>query len=275
MAVCVLGYAAGQWLHASGFLATYLAALILGNSNLPHRGGVLSFAEGTGWLAQIGLFVLLGLYASPGALGGALLPALVSGLVLVLLARPLSVVVSMLPFRPPWREQAFLSWAGLRGAVPIVLAMIPLTRAPDSAQARLLVDVVLVLVVLLTLLQGTTLPWVARLLRVSRAGEATEIEVDSAPLDELDADLLQVRVPVGSRLHGVYLRELRLPRGATVSLVVRGGDGFTPQPDTRLQERDQLLVVTTASARVRAEQRIRAVDRAGRLARWRGESGRS
>jgi cell volume regulation protein A len=275
MSVCVLGYAAGQWLHASGFLATYLAALILGNSNLPHRGGVLSFAEGTGWLAQIGLFVLLGLYASPGALGGALLPALVAGLVLVLLARPLSVVVSMLPFRPPWREQLFLSWAGLRGAVPIVLAMIPLTRAPDSAQARLLVDVVFVLVVLLTLLQGTTLPWVARLLRVSRAGEATEIEVDSAPLDELDADLLQVRVPVGSRLHGVYLRELRLPRGATVSLVVRGGDGFTPQPDTRLQERDQLLVVTTASARVRAEQRIRAVDRAGRLARWRGESGRS
>jgi len=152
---------------------------------------VLSFAEGTGWLAQIGLFVLLGLYASPGALGGALLPALVSGLVLVLLARPVSVAVSMLPFRPPWREQAFLSWAGLRGAVPIVLAMIPLTRAPESAQARLLVDVVFVLVVLLTLLQGTTLPWVARVLRVSRAGEATEIEVDSAPLDELDADLLQ------------------------------------------------------------------------------------
>ncbi|HEX4252248.1 MAG TPA: potassium/proton antiporter [Pseudonocardia sp.] len=275
VAVCVLGYAGGQWLHASGFLATYLAALILGNSNLPHRGGVLSFAEGTGWLAQIGLFVLLGLYASPSALGGALGPALVAGIVLLLLARPLSVVVSMLPFRLPWREQAFLSWAGLRGAVPIVLALIPVTRAPDSASARLLVDVVLVLVVLLTLLQGTTLPWVARLLRVSRDAEATEIEVDSAPLDELGADLLQIRVPVGSQLHGVYLRELRLPKGALVSLVVRAGDGFTPVPDTRLQERDQLLVVTTAAARRGAEQRIRAVDRAGRLARWRGESGRS
>ncbi|HWN31717.1 MAG TPA: potassium/proton antiporter [Pseudonocardia sp.] len=276
VAVCVLGYAGGQWLHASGFLATYLAALILGNSNLPHRGGVLSFAEGTGWLAQIGLFVLLGLYASPGALGAALGPALVAGLVLVLLGRPLSVVVSMLPFRLPWREQAFLSWSGLRGAVPIVLALIPVTRAPDSPHAKLLVDVVLVLVVLLTLLQGTTLPWVARLLGVSRGGaEATEIEVDSAPLDELGADLLQVRVPVGSRLHGVYVRELRLPKGALVSLVVRAGDGFTPLPDTRLQERDQLLVVTTAAARSRAEQRIRAVDRAGRLARWRGESGRS
>jgi cell volume regulation protein A len=236
---------------------------------------VLSFVEGTGWLAQIGLFVLLGLYASPGALSRALLPALVAGLVLLLVARPLSVVLAAAPFKVPWREQAFLSWSGLRGAVPIVLALIPLTRDPESTSAKLLVDVVLVLVVALTLLQGTTLPWVARLLGVSRSSEVTEIEVDSAPLEELSADLLQVRVPVGSKLRGVYLRELRLPTGALVSLVVRDGEGFTPGPDTRLRERDQLLVVTTAAARTRAEQRIRAVDRAGRLARWRGETGRS
>jgi cell volume regulation protein A len=275
LAVCVLGYAVGQSLHASGFLATYLAALILGNSRLPHRAGVLSFAEGTGWLAQIGLFVLLGLYASPAKLGGALLPALVAGLVLVLVARPISVMVASAGFRVPWREQAFLSWSGLRGAVPIVLALIPLTRAPGDQGARLLVDVVLVLVVALTLLQGTTLPVVARLLGVERPAEATEIEVDAAPLNELSADLLQVRVPVGSRLHGVYLAELRLPPGAVVSLVVRAGSGFTPAPDTRLRELDQLLVVATAEAREGAERRIRAVDRAGRLARWRGESGRS
>jgi cell volume regulation protein A len=204
-----------------------------------------------------------------------LVPALVAGLVLLLVARPLSVALAATPFKVPWREQAFLSWSGLRGAVPIVLALIPLTHAPESASARLLVDVVLVLVVALTLLQGTTLPWVARLLGVARSGEFTEIEVDSAPLDELSADLLQVRVPVGSKLRGVYLRELRLPTGALVSLVVRDGEGFTPGPDTRLRERDQLLVVTTAAARTRAEQRIRAVDRAGRLARWRGETGRS
>ncbi|WP_028925736.1 potassium/proton antiporter [Pseudonocardia acaciae] len=275
VAVCVLGFAAGQSLHASGLLATYVAALVLGNSNLPHRGGVLSFAEGTGWLAQIGLFVLLGLYASPGALAGAVIPALVAGVVLVVLGRPLSVLVAMLPFRMPWREQAFLSWAGLRGAVPIVLALIPLTHAPESPTNRMLVDVVLVLVVLLTLLQGTTLPVVARLLGVARSTEPTEIQLDAAPLDQLSADLLQVRVPVGSKLHGVYLRELRLPQGAMVSLVVRDGEGFTPTLETRLRQRDQLLVVTTSTVRARAEQRIRAVDRAGRLARWRGESGRS
>jgi cell volume regulation protein A len=266
IAVCVLAYSGGQLAHASGLLATYVAALVLGNADLPHRDGVRSFAEGTGWLAQIGLFVLLGLYASPLRLLDAVVPALIAGTVLLLVARPLSVLVAAAPFRIPWREQAFLSWSGLRGAVPIVLALIALTEgAPD---ATTLVDVVFVLVVVLTLLQGTTLPFVAKLLGVARRAHAEEIEVDAAPLDELGADLLQVRVPVGSRLRGVYLRELRLPSGATVSLVVRDKEAFTPTMETRLRERDQILVVTTAGARGAAEERIRAVDRRGRLARW-------
>ena len=271
IAVCVLAYSAGQLVHASGLLATYACALVLGNSHLPHRGGVISFAEGLGWLAQIGLFVLLGLYASPPRLVSAVVPALVAGAVLLLLARPLSVVAAAVPFRVPWREQAFLSWSGLRGAVPIVLALIALTEGAPNGTA--LVDVVFVLVVVLTLLQGTTLPWVARLLGVARAGEPREIEVDAAPLDELGADLLQVRVPVGSRLKGVYLQELRLPRGAVVSLVVRDDQAFTPTPETRLRERDQLLVVTTSHVRAAAEDRIRAVDMRGRLARWSGGPG--
>jgi cell volume regulation protein A len=266
MAVCVLVYAAGQFAHASGLLATYVAALVLGNSALPHRGAVRSFAEGTGLLAQIGLFVLLGLYASPARLPAAVLPALVAGVVLLVLARPLSVLVAALPFRVPWREQAFLSWAGLRGAVPIVLALIALVEGAPGA--RELFDVVFVLVVLLTLVQGTTLPLVARRLGVTRGAEPAEIEVDAAPLDELGADLLQVRVPVGSKLRGVYLGELRLPRGATVSLVVRAGEAFTPTRETRLRELDQLLVVATAAVRAATEDRLRAVDERGRLARW-------
>jgi cell volume regulation protein A len=99
------------------------------------------------------------------------------------------------------------------------------------------------------------------------------MEVDSAALDEMDAELLQVRVPRPSRLHGVHLFELRLPTGAVVSLVVRNGKGFSPQPSTRLEEGDQLLIVTMAANRDAAEQRIRALHRAGRLARWRGETG--
>ncbi|MGW4400313.1 potassium/proton antiporter [Amycolatopsis nivea] len=271
VAVCVLAYSSGQLAHASGLLATYVAGLVLGNSKLPHRSDTLSFAEGLGWLAQIGLFVLLGLFASPTRLLEALIPGLVAGAVVLLLARPLSVVLSLLPFRLPWRDQAFLSWAGLRGAVPIVLAMIPLSEGVPGAQR--LVDAVFVLVIVLTVLQGATLSPLARILGLTKATQAHEIEVDAAPLDELGAELLQVRIQKGSKLHGVYLSELRLPAGATVSLVVRGGTGFTPQKTSRLQVEDQLLVVTTAADRDATERRIRAVDRAGRLARWHGESG--
>ncbi|WP_328611400.1 potassium/proton antiporter [Amycolatopsis sp. NBC_00345] len=272
VAVCIVAYSSGQLAHASGLLATYVAGLVLGNSKLPHRSDTLSFAEGLGWLAQIGLFVLLGLFASPSRLLETLVPGLVAGAVVLLLARPLSVVLSMLPFRLPWREQAFLSWAGLRGAVPIVLAMIPLSEGVPGAEQ--LVDAVFVLVIVLTLLQGATLGPFARLLGLAKPAEAHEIEVDAAPLDELGAELLQVRIQKGSKLHGVYLSELGLPAGATVSLIVRAGAGFTPQKTSRLQVDDQLLVVTTASVREAVERRIRAVDRAGRLARWRGEDGR-
>ncbi|MGH8967646.1 MAG: potassium/proton antiporter, partial [Actinomycetes bacterium] len=216
IAVCVLAFAAGQGLHASGFLATYLAGLVLGNAHLPHRGDTLSFAEGLGWLAQISLFVLLGLYASPVRLPDAVIPALIAGAVLIMLARPLSVLVAMTPLRVPWREQAFLSWSGLRGAIPIVLALIALDMGFPGAQR--LVDVVFVLVVLLTLVQGVTLPVVVRWLRLSRPEQGKEMVVDFSPLDEMNADLLQVWIPRPSRLHGVYLSELRLPTGAMVSL---------------------------------------------------------
>jgi potassium/hydrogen antiporter len=271
VAVCVGAYAVGDLSHASGLLATYLCALALGNARLPHRSDTLSFAEGFGWLAQIGLFVLLGLFASPPALLDALIPGVIAAAVVVLLGRPLSVLVSMLPLRVPWRDQVFLSWSGLRGAVPIVLALIPLTEGTPGAQR--LVAAVFVVVVVLTLVQGGTLPWLARWLGLTKASQPEELEVDSAALDQFDAGLLQVRIQPGSHLHGVYLAELRLPVGATVSLVVRDQAGFTPDRETRLAEGDQLLVVSTEDVREAAEARIRAVDRAGRLARWKNEPG--
>ncbi len=272
VAVCVIAFSTGQVAHASGLLATYVAALVLGNSRLPHRADTLSFAEGFGWLAQIGLFVLLGLFASPSRLLDAVVPGLVAAAVVTLLARPLSVLASTAPFRLPLAEQTFLSWAGLRGAVPIVLAMIPLTEGVHGAQQ--LVDAVFVLVIVLTLVQGSTLAMLAKAFGLGRGAESVELEVDAAPLDELGAELLQVRIPPGSKLHGVYLSELRLPTGATVSLIARDGKGFTPGQTTRLQVGDELLVVATEQARVATEQRIRAVDRAGRYAKWRGETGK-
>jgi cell volume regulation protein A len=262
----VLAYGLGTAAHASGFLAVYLAGLVLGNARLPHRQATLGFAEGLAWLAQIGLFVLLGLLVSPPDLPAAIVPALGVGVVLLVLARPLSVLVSATWFRLSLRSQALLSWAGLRGAVPIVLATIPITAGHHGAER--LFNIVFVLVIVFTLVQGTSLPWVAGRLGAVEDSAPREIEVESAPLEELNADLLHVRVSAGSRLHGVYVDELRLPTGAALSLVVRAAVSFVPDRNTRIDHGDTLLVVVTAAARGETERRLRAVSRAGRLARW-------
>jgi cell volume regulation protein A len=267
LTLTILAYAGTVAAHASGFAAVYSAALVLGNSELPHRGATRSFSEGVAWLAQIGLFVMLGLLASPGRITvGHVAVAVLAGLVLTLVARPLSVLVSAFSRRMPVREQAFVSWAGLRGAVPIVLATIPLAEHVRGAEK--LFDIVFVMVVIYTLVTGPTLPWVAARLGVTERGEARDLDVEAAPLERIAADLLQVRVTEMSRLHGVEVAELRLPVGASVSLVVREGKTLVPEARTVLRHGDDLLVVTPRRARVATEDRLRAVSRRGRLAHW-------
>ncbi|MEV0161569.1 potassium/proton antiporter [Nonomuraea fuscirosea] len=267
----VISFAAAGAVHASGYIAAYLAGLVLGNAVLPHRAATRSFADGIGWLAQIGLFVMLGLLVTPSELPGVLLPAVVIGAVLLLVARPASVLASLFPFRTGWRQHVFISWAGLRGAVPIVLATYPIVaEVPGSRQ---LLNIVFVLVVLFTLLQGPTLPLLARLLGIVQPHEAREVDIESAPLDVLAAELLTLTVPPGSRLHGVEIFELRLPKPSIVTLIVRDGDTLVPEPGTLLREGDEVLIVTTPDTRGRVEQRLRAVGRGGRLAHWHGEHG--
>jgi potassium/hydrogen antiporter len=270
--IAVLGLAGAAFgladvLHGSGFLATYVAALVLGNARLPHGAAVRGFAEGLGWVAQIGLFVLLGLLADPARLPERFLPGVVVGLALVLLARPLGVLLSVSWFGVRWREQVFLSWAGLRGAVPIVLATIPLAQGvPDATQ---IFDLVFVLVVVLTLVQGPTLPWVARRLRLAGSVTTVGLDVESSPLGALDADVLTVRIGPESALHGVEIFELRLPVRANVTLVIRDGEPFVPTPRSTLRHGDELIVVAAASARDAVERRLREVSAGGKLAGWR------
>ncbi|WP_432073446.1 potassium/proton antiporter [Streptomyces wuyuanensis] len=267
----IIAFAAAGAVNASGIIAAYLAGLVLGNSKLPHRAATRSFAEGAGWLAQIGLFVMLGLLVTPSELPSAVLPAIAVGLVLLLAARPISVVVCLFPFRVPWPEQAFISWAGLRGAVPIVLATFPIVAGVDGA--RHLLNIVFVLVVLFTLVQGPSLPAVARLLGLTRPGALRDIQVETAPLDVLDADLLTVAIPEDSRLKGVAVFELRLPPPTVVTLIVREGATLVPDANTVLRTGDELLLITTPASREAAERRLRAIGRRGKLARWHGEHG--
>jgi cell volume regulation protein A len=291
LALCVAGYGAAAVIHASGFLAVYLTGLVLGNVRLPHRPATRGFAEGMAWLAQIGLFVMLGLLATPSELGPSILPALGVGLVLLAVARPLSVIGALAPlgglrapppagtstaaaedddegpvahspwrFRTTWQERVLLSWAGLRGAVPVVLAMVPADRD--------IFNLVFVLVIVFTVVQGPTLPALARRLHIAAEGETRALDIESTPLTRLDADLLYVSVQPGSRLAGVEVFELALPAGAAVTLVVRDGRAMVPTPNTSLRVGDELILVATDTARPDVERRLRAVSLRGRLADW-------
>ncbi len=274
MCLAFTAYGAASAMHASGFAAIYVAALILGNSDLPHRSATRSFSEGVAWLAQIGLFVMLGLLLVPDRLDAVtVVQALITGLVLTFVARPLSVLISSVVQPVAIRDLGFISWAGLRGAVPIVLATIPLSEGVVGADQ--IFDIVFVMVVVYTLLTGPTLPLVARLLGVALSSEPRGLEVEAAPLEKVAADLLQVSIEASSKMHGVEVGELRLPQGASVSLVIRDGEVLVPERRTVLRNGDDLVVVTPRKVREATEDRLRQVSQNGRLAHWLADPGPS
>ncbi len=268
LALLVGAFGAGQYLHVSGFIAVYVAAVIIGSTaRLPHRRSIVGFSDGLAWVAEIGLFVMLGALASVSRLPAAIPLAIVVSLLILLLARPIAAAVSLLPFRIPLPEVAFAGIAGLRGAVPIVFAAIPLGLG--VAGATDVFDVTLLVVLILMLAQVPLITRMGRRLGVVRPGETRELELESAPLDGMQALVLGVDVPAGSGLVGIFVSELGLPPDAVVALVVRGGAALAPDTQTRLRADDQVLVVTTEQARAATQEQLRLVARHGRLARWR------
>ncbi len=279
VALFMLSYGLAVVLHTSGFAAVYVTALVLAASPLPHRRTVLGFVEGLAWAVQIGLFVMLGLLVVPERLVDAFGIAVLAGAFLLFVARPASIMVSLAAFlRPgwatrvsrtpviPWQWATFASWAGLRGAVPIIFATIPLGAL--GADGELIFDVTMLLVVALTLLQSPTMPILARRLGLVRADQVGELTVEAAPLDTMHAALLDLDIPAGSRVAGTYINELPLPSGAVVSLVVRSGHTLVPDHNTRVRVGDRLLIVSTLQAREATEQALQSVSRSGRLAGW-------
>jgi len=272
LALLVATYGAAAVLHVSGFMAVYVAAVLIGSTaRLPHRRSIIGFADGLAWIAEIGLFVMLGALADVEQMPEAIPTALFVAAALVIVARPLAAAVALLPFRWPLPSVAFAAVAGLRGAVPIVFAAIPLgAGVPD---ARLVFDVTLLVVLILLVVQSPVLERLGRRLGVVLPNEAVELELESAPLDGMRASVLAVEVPAGSGFIGAYVPELGLPDGATVALIVRSDVPISPDIHTRIRTGDQVLIVTTEEARQAAEARIRAVAQHGRLAGWRDQQG--
>ncbi len=252
VAVGAIAFGLADLAGGSGFLSIYVVGLRLGNTVTPLRRPLLAFHEGLAFLAQVGLFVVLGLLVFPGRLGHVALPGLAVAGVLVFVARPVAVWLSTLWQGFDLRERALLGWAGLRGAVPIVLATFPLAEhVPGSTT---IFNAVFFVVVLSALLQGPTLAPLARALGLTTEAAAYQPPLEITAVESLGSDLLEHLVAAGAALAGAHVRELGLPSGALAVVLVRGGEAIPPRGDTRLAAGDRLYVLTREESRAAVQQ---------------------
>jgi cell volume regulation protein A len=235
-------------LGGSGFLAAYLAGIVIGNSRLVFQRGIRLFHDAVAWLSQIVMFVVLGLLSFPSRLVDVAPQGLLIGAVLILVARPIAVAPLLLPFRFSPREVLFISWVGLKGAVPITLATFPLLF--DTPAASETFDVVFFVVVLSALVQGWSLPVVARRLGLERAPEITPpVTLEISSLQHVDGDIVDYAIGTASRAAGRTVKQLALPAGVVIALVSRDGQIVPPQGSTRLEPGDHVIIVLRPEVR--------------------------
>ena len=245
LATAAVAYGGAASLHGSGFLAVYLAALALGSAPIPAKQTVTAFHQGLAWVAQLSMFLVLGLLVFPSQLGGVAVKGTVLALVLMFVARPLAawVATAFAPF--DGRERVVLGWAGLRGAVPMVLATFPVIA--HVARAQELFNIVFFAVVLSTLVQGASFEPLARRLRVTTTEPALPRPlVEPGLIRRLGAEMLEYAVAAGDAIAQGRVRDLGLPRDAVVSVIVRGQEAIPPRGSTRLRAGDVLHVLCTA-----------------------------
>jgi cell volume regulation protein A len=242
-----LAFGAADVLHGSGFLAVYLAGLALGSAAIPAKQTVTSFHQGLAWVAQLAMFLTLGLLVFPSELGGVAVEGTVLALVVALVARPVATTISTVRAGFSWAERVVLGWAGLRGAVPVVLATFPvIAQVPGS---REFFNVVFFAVLLSTLVQGSTFEAVARRLGVTTSEPALPRPLtESGTIRRLGAEIVEYPVAGDDAIVGARVRDLGLPREALVNVIVRGDEALTPRGSTRVEAGDALHVLVRQEA---------------------------
>lgn len=228
-------------LGGSGFLAIYLAGVVVGNRSPREAPSIIEVHGGLAWLAQIAMFLMLGLLATPSDLIEHAPAALAIALVLMFVARPLAVWLCLLPFRFPWREQAFIAWVGLRGAVPIILALFPLLAG--LPEAKTILDVAFFVVLVSLTLQGWTIPHLARRLRLEVPPAAAAGERFELAKPDGGYSFLGYRLPENAPVLGRAARDPHLPGNARPIAVLRGETAFTPDAAGDLAAGDRLYVL--------------------------------
>lgn len=244
-------------LGGSGFLAIYLAGMVFRHRAPRDSHGILAVHNGFAWLAQIGMFLMLGLLATPSNVLADAPAALAIALVLIFVARPLAVGLCLLPFRFPWREQTFIAWVGLRGAVPIILALFPLLAGVP--QAGLILDVAFFVVLISLTLQGWTIPYLARRLRLEvppTPGPDERLELAPRPRD--GEGILGYRLGARTPALGLRPAELRLPAGARPILVLRDGQVLPPESAGPLAAEDWLYLLAREADSARLSELLAA-----------------
>ena len=242
VAAVLFSYGGTSLLRGNGFLAVYLAGIVMGNGDFIHKRTLMRFHDGLAWLMQITMFLVLGLLVFPSRLPRVAGISLLLALFLILVARPVAVLISLLLARLRFRQKLLIAWVGLRGAVPIVLATFPFLAG--LPRADLYFDVVFFIVLTSVLLQGTSIALVARWLKLRvplPAGRRHPLEF--VPTSRTRSDMMELKVPDVSPVAGRRIMDLTLPRSALIVLVGRGDDFVAPNGSTILDRGDTLLII--------------------------------
>ncbi len=252
IAIAALAYGLAEALHGSGFLAVYLTALALGSASIPARRTVVAFHQGLGWVAQISLFILLGLLVFPSSLDSVAVEALALSAVLIFLARPVAAFAATALAPLNARERLMLGWAGLRGATPIWLATFPVVAGVGGGEE--LFAIVFFVVVSSTLIQGASFEPLAKRLGLTTDEPALPRRLlESGRIRRMGGDVISYRLPPGAAAAGHPVRDLELPREALVNVIVRDGDALPPRGSTELQEGDELHILVRSESRDEVE----------------------
>ncbi|WP_266203768.1 potassium/proton antiporter [Pontibacter kalidii] len=243
MAMIIFTFAFTNVINGNGFLAVYIAGVILGNRNFIHKRSLTKFYDGIAWLMQILMFLTLGLLVFPSHMVPLIGTGLLISIFLILVARPVSVFLSMAFFRNSIRDKLYVSWVGLRGAVPIVFATYPLLAGVEKS--GMIFNIVFFIVITSVLLQGTTLSVVARWLKLSQQDKRQKkYQFDLEMEYDIKNELTEIQVPDRSPAVGKNLVDLHFPKGALIVLINRNGKFLTPNGATTLETNDVLFVMT-------------------------------
>jgi len=235
-------YGLTAWLQGSGFLAVYITGLVLGNSSFSHKKSLIRFHDGIAWLMQIVMFVTLGLLVFPSHIVPLIGKGLLITLLLMLVARPVGVLVCLLPFRMQFRKKAMVAWVGLRGSVPIILATFPFMAG--IPQADTIFNIVFFVVIASVFIQGTSIPALSRWLKLDvPLAYRRSYPIEFEKMEGIDAELTDVIVPYQSAAVGKRIGELGIPEKCLIVLISRDEKFVIPSGSVTLEGGDVLLVL--------------------------------